>query len=253
MNCDKMRMIHANLASPSRKRWFQFSLGSLLILVTLWAILFSWLGPQIRQIPEEKRLAERIEQLGGRINWGGAGQGRGKNRLWYIGSLDLSGTNVNDDDLAEIALLPELTHLCLNNTRISAKGSAHLRRATGLKQLELSGTAITDEELQQFQSISGLEVLKLDGCAITDDGLRHLAGFVELWMLNLDRTAITDNGLIHLAQLAKLRSLSVRGTRVTDEGLQYLHGHTQLEIAYVDGEAGIKTFSPGKLVHPARP
>jgi len=226
----------ASTGRPGR-RWFQFSLRQLLVGMSICAVVVAWLKYPIIQTRHEKQVAARVEQLGGSVAWGGLVEGRGKKGRSYIGAVDLSGTQVSDDDLAEIASLPELTHLNLNDAQIGSEGLAHLAKMSQIKQLELSGTLTTDDDLRQLAELSTLEVLKLEHCQITDEGLRHIAGSTSLWMLHIDGASVTKNGLLHLIGLRNLRTLSIRGTQVSDEGLQLLHGMNQLEMLFVDGTA----------------
>lgn len=46
-------------------RWFQFSLRTLLIFVTLFAILLNWIGPKIRQAKRQREAVVAIQNLGG--------------------------------------------------------------------------------------------------------------------------------------------------------------------------------------------
>jgi hypothetical protein len=99
----------ATSAKRPKRRWLQFSMAMLLLLVTGLAVLFAWLGRQARQTETEARVAAMIEELGGRVTWGGFFEGRGKSGRSYIGAVDLSGTKVTDAQLAEIGSLSELT------------------------------------------------------------------------------------------------------------------------------------------------
>ena len=53
---------------PTR-RWFQFSLRTLLVFVTLSAIPCSWLAVKLREVKREEAAAAAIEKVGGRVDW----------------------------------------------------------------------------------------------------------------------------------------------------------------------------------------
>jgi hypothetical protein len=241
----------ATTGKNPRRRWLQFSLTMLLLLVTGLAVLFTWLGRQARQSERESRVAAMIEELGGKVTWRGFFEGRGKDGRSYVGAVDLSETKVSDAELAEIALLPELTHLRLNNTAITSAGLTHLIDLRHLKQLELANTSISDEGLREIGKMSSLEVLKLGGTDISNDGLAHVAGLDSLWMLYLDGTPITDDGLQHVARLGRLRTLNVDDTTISNAGLTFLQGHKELEILSVQGtkvtEAALNPMTMQKL------
>jgi hypothetical protein len=58
-------MSHSNSAKP-RRRWFQFSLRSLLILITVLAV---WLGLQVNRVNRQRRAVEAITELGGQFSY----------------------------------------------------------------------------------------------------------------------------------------------------------------------------------------
>lgn len=75
-------------------------------------------------------------------------------RLAY---LDLSGTKVSDELLAQIAQLPNLTVLKLNSTTISGNSLAKLTQVPTLKLIYLNQTGVN---LSQIQSLSSSKPLK---------------------------------------------------------------------------------------------
>src|SRR6476620_429395 len=54
------------IPKPSR-RWFQFGLRTLLLLVAIACIGFGWLGYKVRQAERQRETVEAIESLGGRV------------------------------------------------------------------------------------------------------------------------------------------------------------------------------------------
>jgi hypothetical protein len=121
--------------------------------------------------------------------------------LWgNNGQLDLSNSNITDNDLARIIL--------------------EYRKCGKLASLNLSNCKnITDAGLGSLANIP-LTKLNLSGCSdITDAGLAHFTN-APLTDLNLsDCTAITDAGLAHFAN-APLTDLDLRFcSDITDAGL----------------------------------
>src|SRR5208282_2405442 len=58
------------MSTPKPKlRWFQFSLRTLLVFVTLCAIPCSWLAIVVQQAKRERAAVATIEKLGGRVVW----------------------------------------------------------------------------------------------------------------------------------------------------------------------------------------
>ncbi len=56
-------------ALKPKLRWFQYSLRTLLILVTLFAIPCSWLAVKRHQAQREREAAAAFEKLGGSVAW----------------------------------------------------------------------------------------------------------------------------------------------------------------------------------------
>ena len=54
-----------------RRRWFRFSLRSLLILITLVAIATGWIARERMQSAHEHRVAERLQQQGWYVEFAG--------------------------------------------------------------------------------------------------------------------------------------------------------------------------------------
>ena len=50
-------------------RWFQFSLRTLLVIVTLCAVLCSWLAVRMQQAKRERKAAAAIEDACGQVGW----------------------------------------------------------------------------------------------------------------------------------------------------------------------------------------
>ena len=108
---------------PKRRAFqFQFRILGLFALVTLFAIVFTFLRAPIKQTQIDADAAAKVEELGGSVTWGGLGQGRGKLGRSYLGAIDLTGSGVSDDDLLELGHLSELTHLVLNDTDVTDAG-----------------------------------------------------------------------------------------------------------------------------------
>ncbi len=98
--------------STTNRRVFRYSLSALFLAVAACAVFFAWLRVPLEQVRREAAIAKRVEQLGGRVTWGGSLEGKGKQGRSYIGAIDLSGAEVTEVDLAAIGELTELTHLC---------------------------------------------------------------------------------------------------------------------------------------------
>jgi hypothetical protein len=217
MNKSAMHTEPPEADPPKRnRRWFQFSLRSLMIVVAVVAVPCAWLGHKIEQKRRQRDAIEAIRRIGGRVEFGYqldsngaqlAGDRQPPGALWLrkllgddffadVKSVDLSGTEVRDDDLQDLDELPDLEFLELNGTRITDAGLVHV---DGLRRLRMLG---------------------LTSSAISDGGLSHLRGLTRLEMLFIAYNPITDAGIEKLTCLKALGWLSVGDTEVTDEGVR---------------------------------
>lgn len=189
------------MAAVPKRRWFQFSLRTLLIIVTILAVgPGGWLIYEQNQARRQKESAAQLRKVGAEVyatpRW-----------LWTLLEPDSPGTVVgvglryrkfSDVDLIPLSSLAELIWLDLNDTPVGDNGLVHL---AGLRRLKR---------------------LRLDETQVTDAGLCHLSGLKELEQLNLYKTQISDAGLANLAVLTNLEELNLQRTQVTDEGVANL-------------------------------
>ena len=190
-----------DMAAISKRRWFQFSLKTLLAVMTFLAVVpGGWLIYQKKQARRHAEAARKLRKMGAEVyakpKW-----------LWsqlepgspgIIVGVGLRYRDLTDAELQPLSSIRELVWLDLNDTAVGDDGLFHLSGLTGLKRL------------------------RLDETQITDAGLAHLAGLTQLEQLNLYKSPITDAGLVHLAALANLKELSLQRTQVTAEGVAKL-------------------------------
>jgi hypothetical protein len=123
---------------------------------------------------------KRIAQLGGTVRdfaWN-----KGETRY----EVDLSDSNVSDDDLLLIASLDEIVSLKLSSTKITDKGIAHLADHPNLSDVVLSGTEVTNGVLTPLSSLRRLSRVSVDQTAVTREALvrfakkQGLSGFCQI-------------------------------------------------------------------------
>jgi len=204
-----------------KRRWFQFSLRTLLLLVTLCAGLCSWVGVKIRQAKRAGEAATAIEKLGGFVRWEGSARRDWLRTLLRIETVTCVGF---DHKVKWEYLQPfnELQQLHLENSQINDAGLGHIEGLGQLEELYLCGTPVTDAGLEHLNRLSQLKILWLNGTKVDDAGLKHLKGLNRLESLFLDGTNITDAGLEHLLGLKNLQWLGLNGTHVTAAGIEKL-------------------------------
>jgi internalin A len=236
-------------------RWYQYSLRSLLIVTTLFAIICSITVYYIRlrgqAITELRKVGAEIrcvENISGKISFlrkcGISLFGEecflevravrlkdlkvGDEVMPFIGRLKelheigLERTNVSDTGLAQLRSLEKLEFLMLTETSIGDAGVKHICSLPNLWHLNLGGTRITDASIPDLAKMPKLTQLMLTAVDITDIGLGQIESFKNLKQLYLNGSKVTDEGLVHLKKLPKLEAIGLYDTAITDSGVKYL-------------------------------
>jgi hypothetical protein len=227
--------------SPHRRRWFQISLRTLLILVTVTACGFGWLGLTIRQAQQRKEAVETLRNMRWEVRYDYELTKDGRpiklprppGPVWLremfglefvanvIGAYNLqpSGT---DADLVQIRKFTQLRYLGIHDMDITDAGLGHLEGLTQLEALRLSSTNVSNAGLAHLRRLTRLRHLDLAHTRITDVGLANVRELIQLESLNLNDTRVTNAGLVHLQGITGLEDLYLEDTQVTDAGAQEL-------------------------------
>jgi hypothetical protein len=230
------------MTTPSpkrRRRWFQFSLRTLLVFVLLVSIGMSWFAVKMQRARKQKEAVEVIERLGGRVEYteysvSGSDWRRrllGDDFVRAVGLVELHsyfGDSPSDEDLAHLGGLPKLESLSLVSNRVTDAGLVHIGSLSTLKRLHLFSPEISDAGLIHLENLTDLRELVLTGTRITDAGLVHLEGLSKLEYLDLEGTEVTGAGFRHLENLSALKFLVLNRTPTTDEQLAYLKQYKTL-------------------------
>ena len=114
-------------------------------------------------------------------------------------TLDLSGSNVRNEDLCLLATKHLLSRqLILSRTEISDAGLSCLPKDAKLTELDLAATKISNRGLKHVGLLQGLKYLSLQDTAVTGAGLRHLNDLRNLETLNLIDTNVSDAAVAEL-------------------------------------------------------
>ena len=168
-----------------RRRWLQFSLRTLFVVVTVFCI---WLGIPVRQALDQKRAVEAIRKSGAqpRISYEyqidrSAPPGPewlrrlvGDDYFFTVVALELRGPNINDSELAAIKWLTYTRWLDIDTTNVTDAGLVHLNGLTNLQRLNLIGTKVSDRGLEHLEVLTTLRWLNLSGTEVTDKGVKRL-------------------------------------------------------------------------------
>jgi serine/threonine protein kinase len=262
---------------PRRRHTLAFVFGGLLALV--FGGLLTW-----------KMIHHRVGTTGGvddgSVEKSSESPAKAAEALWKLGAVvtaasdapdapvvtvDCSGLEIRDEELAHVAALPTLERLYLyqtpvgdaglasvrelgslqllglGRTHVSDAGLSHLRGLRRLQVLWLGQTSVTDAGMAELARLTGLRRLHLGGTRIGDAGMRHLHDLTRLVELELRDTAVVNAGLAHLAEMKGLESLDLTNTSVDDAGLAHLAGllelrHLKLAGCKV-GDAGLRHLS----------
>jgi internalin A len=219
------------VTEKSKRRWYQFSLRSLLVFVVLVSIAMSWLGVRLARARKQREAVEAIEKAGGNVEYEDFADSLvpqwaravfGKDFFFDVIAVWVGEPDFGDDEAAYLKRLTNLTHLSLSRTQVTDAGLEHLEGLTNLISLDLSDTQVTDAGLEHLKGLTSLTVLGLSQTQITDAGLEYLEGLTNLTQLALSQTQITDAGLEHLEGLINLTLLYLNRTQVTTQGVERL-------------------------------
>ena len=183
-----------------KRRWYQFSLLTLLVVMVVSCFGFAWIGWRMQRAQDNRarmatsekeieRVATAIEELRGTY----VREYEARPPTWLEGLFDDPGGR---DDPVRVLMI----------TRVSLSYKP----------------GVTDDELEQLQVLKNLRFLRLTRISVGDSGLVHLKDLTNLKRLNLEGDKVTDAGLEHLKGLTNLEELDLRGTNVTDEGVKKL-------------------------------
>jgi hypothetical protein len=192
------------------RRFLQFSLGTLLLGITVFGV---WLGVQVNRARRQREAVAAIQRLGGAVLYDYQFDAQhkqvsnaqptapawlrkvlGDDFFYSPVSIYLGGIKFNEGDLAPLEKLPELDWLYL--------GSCDL----------------PDGELAHCQPLGKLRSLDIGGTSISDAGLAHLIPLKRLEWLDIQSTQVTDAGIATLTQLPRLTEVFVYGSQIGDEG-----------------------------------
>ena len=234
--------LQAPKSTGRSRRWFQLSLRMALVVLTLGCV---WLGVLTKRARDQRAAVARIEQLGGRIDygweyeWADRGQARpnavrpgwpwlhravGPELFQEVFFVRLYKSRATDADLRLIGKLRGVRMLSLSSPSVSDVG-LHELRSWRLIHLDLDRCQITDEgfrHLRESAELKQLESLDLSGTAVGDKTAQLVSEFPQLQHLDLSATRVTSQGVIHLAKLRNLRDLSFSNTAVDDAAVEAL-------------------------------
>jgi hypothetical protein len=146
-------------AAPTKRRWHQFSLKWLFVLVAIVAVASGWFKSMHDQRQRERVALAAIYASGGAFSttlfmrqvpkWKLKLFGR---RYFYpVTGVSFSGFPASDADMRNVAVIGTLESVCLEETDVTDAGLEELKVLTNLKELDLSGARVTDHGIAEFR------------------------------------------------------------------------------------------------------
>jgi len=230
------------MATASKRRWFRFSLRTMLTLVIVVAIPVAWIAKERRQSQYEHQIAEQLLKQGFEIvRFGGPFDSWNLDdpnlpQVWWrnlarivLGDrvVEVGGPPREFDDLKPLVGLGNLRIIQLHNTLI--RDIAPLASLKNLREISLTFTQVSD--LTPLANLRNLQSLALTGVPATN--FAPLAGLRNLRFLLVGSTKFSD--VTPLGSLMNLRHLDLSGTHVND--LSLLAGMPNLKALVVDGNS----------------
>jgi hypothetical protein len=124
----------------------------------------------------------------------------------------LTDRELTPEVLGAIATLAEIRSLNLSGTNLNDRDLACLRHLRNLECLDLSACPITDRSTETLAAFGDLTWLELDDTQLSDESTQHLARLKKLEVLRIRGTLVTDRGISELCCLTNLRLLASGGS-----------------------------------------
>jgi hypothetical protein len=155
------------MKSPSQRRWFRFSLRTLLVFVTIASAGFGWFGMKVRQARRQRAAVEAIEKLNGYVMYD-----------FQTNPYDFHASPPGPDWLHKVLGVDFLASVTFVSLKSHGPDRAH----------------VTDGDLVPLQDLGEIRTIQLDWTEISDAGLLHLKGLTQMKMLSIRDTRVTATG-----------------------------------------------------------
>ena len=160
-----------------RRRWYQFSLRTLMLFMVVCAVGSAWVGSKLEATRREQAVVAKLESVGGWVEY-----------------HDIDGPSWVTKHFHRVRAV------YLNETRVLTGDILHLDQMDDSDLRALDWLKVTDDTLVPLKDLMRLEYLGLSGSQITDVGLEYLNEMTSLAMLWLENTQVTDEGVEKLQQ-----------------------------------------------------
>jgi len=222
--------------------WWQFSLRTMLIAVTLVALVFGlWIVPAERQ----RQIVEDLQSRQVNVDYYRT-KDEEENRSWIDDFLPLdylrvpTGMNLlaMDCTAADLELcgkLPSLRALWFSSTTLRDDDLEPLTKLTSREELYIDAERLTPAGLATVARMKSLRSLRLRISPPAWRGMRQLAALPAIEEFDLDK--MEDSGLEFLPEFPRLRTLRLYMTNVSGARIEAITRYPQLEmldLSYTD-------------------
>ena len=251
-------------APPPKLRWYQYRLRSLLILMTLVAVFFSWFGNRLRIAHSQQAAVEKLHQNNAMVMYDDQKKWPawlekllGKDFCYRVKSIIIM--NPEKDQFKELEHILNYRVLSIGEGKVTAEDFEHIKANTALQKLlleadfpldkirqiksldgiSLSGKNLTDETLESLDGLDNLQSLDIHSDAITDRGLAKIKNLLNLKGFVLNSKSVTGGGLAFFKSAKNLKAVDFFDTPVTDEMMEFLRDCKDLECLVVQRAGSI--------------
>jgi hypothetical protein len=218
------------LDSRPKRRWFRFSLRSLLLATTVFCI---WLGFKVNAAREQREIVKMVHELGGIV--------------WYDYEFDSAGNHLTPPPepgwlakLIGVDFLHNVLAIRILNENFQTPKDysavmARLPNVPKLQNLVLTGGKLQDDDFQFLAGLSRLKYIGLIKNEISGEGVGFLKDAKQLQMLFISNNSVSEKGLDTIAAVPNLQWLRLLFCGITDSGINRLRPIVSLEKLEVSG------------------
>lgn len=255
-------MTNANTAKPTWKWPLRFTIRTVLIVIALLSVLFSWLGARYHQALYRKHVLSRLREFADvrpgrdyKITFDCIGSsGLSPARNWWssprlpfpnkdifgVETYDTAGVELNGlitpYMISEVKTLANVSVIQMGDGCNFENGAlSRLEGMTTLLHLDFFGSYITDDNCSEIPFLANLESLSFGYTKVTDASARHWQRFPQLKTLLLTETAVTDKGVEEIGKILTLQALDLARAPISDSGVKNLTNLSRLEVLILCG------------------
>ncbi len=241
LNDSSMNTTESQPAAPKpKRRWYQYSLRTLLLAFVLFALAMGWVETRLQRAQQQRAAVERINGLGGFSEYD------------YDYNYNQSHPLENGPlGLQDPPGSPRLRKLLGDDLFNGLAGywiaEVDFPRYAWEYRRRVVQTDVHDEDLFLLGNLPMLRCVNLTFQPISDAGLERLSGLKNIENLQLYGTKITDKAVETLAKLPSLERLDVGATQINPVTLARLLGRKKLTYLELSTDQ-VDTVGGGKAV-----